>query len=450
MIAFIKGLLHGLLAPTLYAGVWFTFLAAAVKRAEWSLYLLAILAPLPVIWYQLHALPLGKDTMDVLIAGTFLGILFNKGGFDRARSTFLIGLFMLTSFLAVWNSTLRFGLPLPFTTANPLLADWKNYVEMIFLYFLAYNALKLEEHQKVMLLIIAVVFLLIGVREFRNFSEGAGFSYDRRVEGPFWIMGLGANHIGAFMADYGALLLGMALIDRHKFRKWLYWAAVGFSLHPLFFSYSRGAYVGALAVIVLYGLLKKRSLLLVVAVLVFTWQVVLPETVVERIAMTEDSSGQIESSAAQRVVLWQHAIQLFQQNFLFGIGFNSFGFTVAPGQLTDTHNFYMKTAAEQGIIGLVVLGLVLLRALSSGWRLYRQGASEFHRALGFGFIGCTIALMVTNIFGDRFSYFVMGANFWIVWGMVDRAINLAEKTVTHSVPIEEARGTTSASPEQAR
>lgn len=202
--------------------------------------------------------------------------------------------------------------------------------------------------------------------------------------------------------------------------------------------------------IVLYGLLKKRSLLLVVAVLVFTWQVVLPETVVERIAMTEDSSGQIESSAAQRVVLWQHAIQLFQQNFLFGIGFNSFGFTVAPGQLTDTHNFYMKTAAEQGIIGLVVLGLVLLRALSSGWRLYRQGASEFHRALGFGFIGCTIALMVTNIFGDRFSYFVMGANFWIVWGMVDRAINLAEKTVTHSVPIEEARGTTSASPEQAR
>lgn len=424
------------MAPGLYAGVWLTFFAGVFKRAEWPLYLLAILAPLPTIWYQLHSLPMGKDTMDILIAGTFLGILFNKGGFDRAPGTFLIGFFMFTSLLAVWNSTLRFGLALPFTTANPLLADWKNYVEMIFLYFLAYNAMKTEEQQKTMLLIIATVFLLISVREFRNFSEGAGFSYSRRVEGPFWIMGLGANHIGAFVAHYGALLLGMALIDKHKYRKWLYLAGVGFSLHPLFFSYSRGAYVGAFAVIVLYGILKKRSLLVLLAMLIFAWQVVLPETVVERIAMTEDSSGQMESSAAQRVVLWQHAWRLFQDNFLFGIGFNSFGFTVAPGELTDTHNFYLKTAAEQGILGVILLGLVLLRALSSGWRLYRQGQSEFHRALGFGFVGCSVALMTTNIFGDRFSYFVLNSNFWILWGMVDRALALALAQVARETSLD--------------
>lgn len=437
MISFVKGLLHGLLGPTLYIGVWLVFLAGILKRAEWSLYLLAILAPLPVIWYQLHPFPMGKDTMDILIAGTFLGILINKGGFDRAPSAFLIGVFMLISFLAVWNSTLRFGLPLPFTTANPLLADWKNYVEMIFLYFLAYNALKNEEQQKIMLITIAAVFLLISVREFRNFSEGAAFSYDRRVEGPFWILGLGANHIGAFVAHYGGLLLGMAFIDKHKYRRWLYLAGVGFSLHPLFFSYSRGAYVGALAVIMLYGVLKKRSLLLVVALLVFTWQVVLPETVVERIEMTEDASGRIESSAAQRVVLWEHALRLFQDNFLFGIGFNSFGFTVEPGSLTDTHNFYMKTAAEQGLIGLIVLALVLVRALVSGWRLYREGHTDFHRALGFGFVGCTVAVMVTNIFGDRFSYFVMATNYWIVWGMVDRSVTLARTaraTLSETVP----------------
>lgn len=426
MLGFIKGLLHGIVAPTLYVGLWLTFLAGVFKRAEWALYLLAVLAPLPVVWYRLHAFPLGKDAMDILIAGALLGILFNKGGFDRAPNALLVGTFMAVSFLAVWNATLRFGLPAPFTSANPLLADWKNYVEMIFLYFLAYNALKTEEHQRTMLLIIAVVFLLICVREFRNFSQGAGFSYDRRVEGPFWVLGLGANHIGAFVAHYGALFLGMYMVDTNKYRRWLYLAGIAFSLHPLFFSYSRGAYAGAFVAIFFYGLLKKRSLLLLIAALVFTWQVVLPETVVERISMTEDASGQIESSAAQRVVLWQHALQLFQDNFLFGIGFNSFGFTVPQGQLTDVHNFYMKTASEQGIIGVILLGLLLMRAMASGWKLYRRGHSDFHRALGFGFVGCAIALMITNIFGDRFSYFVMGTNFWILWGMVDRAITLAQ------------------------
>ncbi len=432
MLTALKQLLHGLLAPTLYAGVFITFVVSAVKRAEFSLYLLAFLAPLPVIWYQLQQFPLGKDTMDILVFGTMLGILINKKGFERAPVSGLLIVFMLSSFLAMWNTTFRFNLPLPVTTANPVLADWKNYVEMIFLYFLAYNAVKTEEHQKIMLIIMATVVLLISVREFRNFTAGEAFSYDRRAEGPFWIVGLGANHLGAFMSDYGGLLLGMFLIDKHKYRRWLYLAAAGFSVYPLFFSYSRGAYVAALAVVVVYGLIKKRSLLVLVAVLVLVWQTILPPTVVERIAMTETPSGHLESSAEERIVLWEHAKNLFAEHPVFGIGFNGFGFTMPQGALTDTHNFYMKTASEQGVIGLILLGLVLLRSFFSGWRLYRGGRSLFHQALGLGFIGCVTSLVVSNVFGDRFSYFTLGSYFWILWGTVDRAMSLSEEP--ESVP----------------
>lgn len=433
MISFLKAILHGLLAPVLYASVWITFLGSVFKRAEWSLYLLVILAPLPVVWYQIHQFPFGKDTMDILIAGAFLGILLNKGGFQRAPGTLIIALFMLISFFAVWNATFRFSLPLPFSTANPVLGDWKNYVEMIFLYFLTYSAIRDEQQQKRLLIIMAAVILFIVVRETRNFSESAGgFSYDKRLTGPFWPAGLGANHFGAFVAHYSALLFGMYLMDKHKYRRWLYLAAAVFSIHPLFFTYSRGAYVAVFVILVLYGLLKQRTLLIGAAVFVFTWQFVLPETVVERITMTESPSGEIEDSAAHRLIVWHRAMNLFHDNFIFGIGFNSFGFTVPAGELTDTHNFYLKTAAEQGIIGLFVLGLVFLRALSGGWQLFRTGQSPFHRGLGLGFLGCTVAMAVTNIFGDRFSYFVMGSYFWIFWAMVDRARVLsneaAEKT----------------------
>jgi O-antigen ligase len=372
---------------------------------------------------------MGKDTMDILIFGALLGIFVNKGGFDRAPGTFLVISFMLASYVAVWNITLRYHLPIPFTTANPVLADWKNYVEMIFLYFIAFSAIKTEEQQKTMLVIMATVILLIAVREFRNFTAGDIFAYDKRAEGPFWVVGLGANHLGAFIADYAGLLLGMFLIDKHKYRKWLYLAAVLFSIHPMFFSYSRGAYIAMLAVIVVYGLIKKRSLLVLVAALVFTWQVVLPPSVVDRIEMTETSSGELEESAADRVILWEHAKQLFEENPVFGIGFNGFPFTLQGQRLTDTHNFYMKTASEQGVIGLLLLGLVLLRALTSGWRLYRGGQSAFHQGLGLGFVGCVTALVVTNIFGDRFSYFALGSYFWLLWGVVERAVVL-----THEAP----------------
>jgi putative inorganic carbon (hco3(-)) transporter len=415
-----------LFVPTLYAGLWLTVVAAVARRAEWALYVLVILAPLPIVWYRLHDYPLGTSTIDILLFGAVLGILINKRGFQRAPASALVATFLLVSYVALWNGTLRFNLPLPFTLANPMLADWKNYAEMIFLYFIAYSAIRTDDDLKTVVVIMAVVFLLIVLRSARNFEQGDAFSYDRRVEGPFWIVGLGANHFGAFIAHYGALLFGLFLVDKHRFRKWLYLAAAVISLHPLFFAYSRGAYAAVLAVITVYGVLKKRSLLALVAVIIFAWQAILPSTVVERISMTESSGGEIEESAALRLGVWQHAMQLFLDNSIFGIGFNAFPLTRPGERLTDTHNFYMKTAAEQGMIGLIILGAVLLRALLSGWQLYRRGRSDFHRGLGLGFIGCCVAVAITNVFGDRWSYFALGAYFWVFWGLADRALRISE------------------------
>lgn len=434
MLAALKAFIHAILAPTLYAGMWGTFLASVFKRAEWALYLLVILTPLPVIWYRLHNFPLGTSTLDILVFGAFLGVLINKQGFQKGPSTWLIAMFIFINYLALWNTTLRFDLPLPFTTSNPQLSSWKNYIEMIFLYFIAYNIIRSEEQQKTLVIIMATVIFLIMLRETRNFTAGTSFSYDKRAEGPFWIVGLGANHFGAFIAHYCSLLFGLFLVDKHRYRKWLYLGAAAFSVSPLFFAYSRGAYLGTLVAITIFGMLKQRMLIVGLALLVLTWQAVLPESVVDRIAGTQDASGQIEDSAAHRLFLWQHAKQVFADNIVFGVGFNGFGYTVPQGELTDTHNFYMKTASEQGMIGLIILGLVMLRAVFSGWRLYRIGQSDFHRGLGLGFLGCSMAVMVTNIFGDRWSYFMLGSYFWVFWGLVDRATTISQEKINNPAP----------------
>ncbi len=427
MLASIKALLKFLLAPAMYMGVWVVTIIGAVRRADLSLYLLAILAPIPTLWYPLQALPFGNSTLDFLFAATAIGIVTNRGGYERGRNAMIVALFCLVILFGLMVATVRFGLPAPITTANPALQDWKNYTQMILLYFLAHDALKDEEDQKRMVVIMALVIFLIAFREFRNFSQGAAFSYDRRAMGPFWIVGLGANHFGAFVAHFGLLMFGMFLVDKHKRRRWLYLAACVFSLHPLFFTYSRGAWAAAVVGLFVFGLLRARILLVGLVALALTWQAVLPETVVERVQMTEQEDGQLEDSAAERVYLWQHAWQVFTDNPVIGVGFTGFRMIRSAGgfQLTDPHNFYMKVAADFGAVGLVAFGLLLLSALLSGWRLYRIGRSDFHRALGLGFLGCTSAMMVSNVFGDRFSYFALNAYFFLLWGMVDRAIRLS-------------------------
>jgi hypothetical protein len=82
----------------------------------------------------------------------------------------------------------------------------------------------------------------------------------------------------------------------------------------------------------------------------------------------------------------------------------------------------MKTLSEQGIIGLTLLAILFLKAFMSGSRLFRIGKSPFSRGLGLGFMGSVVAMIATNMFGDRWSYYAVGGYFWILWGLVDRGI----------------------------
>lgn len=429
MLTALKELLGAILAPLtlplFYLGVGGTALASMFRRAEWALYALIVVLPLPNFRYRFNAYPLGKDLIDILLFSIFVGILINKNGFKRSPNGVLLVLFIVVNYLALWNASLGLSMPLPITTDNPILADWKNYAEMIFLYFLVFNSVQDEKRQQVVTTIVAAVMLFIAVHEFRNFTEGDAFSYDRRVEGPFWVMGLGANHMGAFVAHYGAAMLGLYVLDDNKRRHWLYTATLLFSLHPLFFSYSRGAYVGALAALGFIGLVKKRSYLVLLVVLVIFWQAVLPQTVVERISMTEAPTGELEASAGKRVELWERAIELFQNNPIFGIGFGAFSYSVSIEGLTDTHNFYMRMLSEQGVIGFLLFVTVLLAAFRSGWRLYQLARTPYLKGLGLGFMGCVVATIITNLFGDRWSYFVLGGYFFVLWGVVDRGVRLS-------------------------
>jgi putative inorganic carbon (HCO3(-)) transporter len=416
---FLKNAFH----PLLYGLVYFIVpIIAIFKDAFWGVFTLVSLSPQPNIWYSFHGYPFGKDCMDILVFATVVGILIQGRWHVKSDNAIFIWLFALGSYLSLWNTSVSFSLPMPITTENVLLATWKNYFEMILLYFLAFYAVRNEKHQKIIVVLIALVVLFISIRSFRNFTAGDVFSYDKRVGGPFEAVGLGSNHLGAFIAYTWSLLLGLFLFDSDRRRKMLYLVTVLFGLHPLFFSYSRGAYFAVLAVLFIYGILKKRSLLILCTVLFLTWQFILPASVVDRISMTQSTGGEIEESAALRLDLWDHALNLFKQNPVFGIGFGGFGFTVPPGTLTDTHNFYVKTLSEQGVIGIALLLIILAAALRSGWRFYRTAQNPFHKGLGFGFIGYVLACMMANVFGDRWSYFSLGAYFWILWGLVDRGL----------------------------
>ena len=421
MFTLIKESIKQLSLPLLYIGSIFLVYKTAFKEAKWGLFLLVCLIPQPNIWHKLFAFPGGKEVLDYLILSIFIGIIIQKKGFSKSRNSIFIVILLLVSYLAVWNSSLRYSLPYPISTSSFMFKEWKNYAEMLLLYFLTLNVMKEENDQKNILLIMSLVILFITLRSYRNFTGGVSFDYDKRDPGPFMWVGLGSNHYGAFLSHFGVFFLGLYFYTKEKYKKNIYLATFVLSITALMFTYSRGAYMAILGAFSFFSL-KKRGLIILVVILFFSWQFVLPTSVVDRIGMTEESPGQLDNSSSGRIVLWKLAIELFNQNPIFGVGYDGFGMNVPKGELTDTHNYYLLMLCEQGIIGFILFIITIIKSFHSGLRLFRTSEDTFYKGIGFGFMGCVIACAISNMFGNRWSYFMLGSYFWLLWGLVDRSI----------------------------
>jgi O-antigen ligase len=162
------------------------------------------------------------------------------------------------------------------------------------------------------------------------------------------------------------------------------------------------------------------------------WKTILPENVVERINQTKTEEGDYDASLQHRLKLWEKGISLFKKNPVLGAGFNVIpilGIYVEDSSIVyrDTHNVFIKIMAEQGLIGLIVLMVILWKALKNGWILYRSSNSGFLTGLGFGFTISVISLLITNIFGDRWTHLQVGAYFWIFLGLVVSALKVTQQ-----------------------
>lgn len=416
------------------------------KNPKAPLLLMAFLVSLPNVWYPAQALPMGRQTMDFLTFSGLLGLLLTRQGVERAPKQGLFLVLFFISYMATWIVSFKYDLPWPVTLDNPVLADWKNYILMMLLYFAAFNIMRTEKDVKTLInVMMAVVFLII-VQNYRSVLAGETYSQTTRAAGPFTVVGLNPNHFGAFLANYCVAALALYFMeDQNRWLKRIYLFIFVGGIYPIFYTYSRGAYLAMVMGLVVIGLLRFRPILGGILLLAITWETVLPESVVARIQMTSGESGELEESAALRLVVWDLAKQLFAENPIFGIGFNGFVFASKDMRLHNTHNFYLQTAAEQGVVGCLVLGAVMVRSLLSGWRLYRCKASGFARGAGLGFLSCTVVVLVTNIFGDRFSQLALGGFFFLFMGAVDRLLVIYSRP-----PAEAPAGGTAATPHAAQ
>lgn len=145
-------------------------------------------------------------------------------------------------------------------------------------------------------------------------------------------------------------------------------------------------------------------------------------------ALLED---RVDASAATRIEIWKGAVEMIKDNPVWGMGYGVFPYAI-PAYVPnigerDAHNTYLIIAAEMGIPVLVVFLLIIMVLFRNVFWLYTRVQDPFIKAVALGMLGGIAGMIVVNMFGSRLESEEVSAYFWILAGLIVRAVIMKKR-----------------------
>jgi putative inorganic carbon (hco3(-)) transporter len=428
----------------LYAGAIVVLLLTIFWRPIAGIYYLLPLIPLQTIRYRVNDLPLGASLFGIILIGVAIGQWrLGRPIFPKTSWRKLLAVFALFTFISLCMGSLylKKEMPLP---GDPRFGVWQEYMIMPAMLLLVASVVQTKREMQTLVLVMCLATLVLDKSFWNEVSDRDYSSYSEELHGDGGSMGYaGGNGLAAFAAQASAFLLALAAFERRKWALAGYYGLAAFSAICLMYSLSRGGYAAFLAGCLVVGLFKQRKILLLLGIFLLTWTTIVPPAVKERVEMTYNTqSGAVDNSTATRLSLWSNAMEVFQQNACWGVGFNTYEYLRlnrrtdgGSGYYADTHNYFVKVLVETGIAGLLIVLWLLGRAFGEGYRLFRYARDPFFKSLGLGMIGWLVCAVTANLFGDRWTFLQVNGYMWVIAGFVCSAHEIEKRAAAESSPV---------------
>ena len=242
------------------------------------------------------------------------------------------------------------------------------------------------------------------------------------------------NILAGFLVIGFIILLGIYLEKKGNFYK-LVPGLIAILIAGLFVSFSRAGWLALLLALIFFLVVSLRKskkwrieiakVVGIIVVVFLMFLLIYPETVSTRIV----SSSRLEQkSFNDRATYFQQATELLEENWLHGVGINSYTLAVKDAidsglsgkEYQPVHNVYMLVFVELGLFGLIIFLALIIQVIRSSWLAVNQHIIH-PRVVTYS---CIFAVMLVLFLFDHYFWTLsVGIMlFWLMLGLWQKAV----------------------------
>jgi O-antigen ligase len=402
---------------------------------------------------------LPDEPFMILLSGIFL-IYLIKNGRQMDKAFFLHPISLLLFLHLAWIGVTAVTSSMPIVSLKFMLA--KTWYVLAF-FFLSGYMLQTEKDKKQLFWWVFIPLMLTVTYVFlRHASFGFSFKDVNRAMSPFY-----RNHVN--YACILALFLPLVWFARSWYKAWSFrwWLLVGglvLLLSAIQFAYTRAAYVALIIALGAYFIIRMRlilpALLLALAgAIVGAGYLTYQERYLEYAPdyektvthykfdnLLEATAKGEDISTMERVYRWVAGKQMIEEEPLVGFGPGNFynfyrSYTVSsfetyvsnnPDQ-SGIHSYYLMTAVEQGIPGLIFFLALCFGVLIYGEKLYHRARDPFRKSWVMAITLSAIVIDALLLINDMVETDKVGSFFFLFMAMLVR-IDLEERSSEGNEP----------------
>lgn len=385
------------------------------------LVLLSMMLLYPGIDYILRKIPVPVlgSLWDELV---LLGLLFLVGArllFCSNRRTSRIsggiGMLMLTG-LALTT------LSLPDFRVN--LEGYRAMFQYMLVFFAGFYLVRSNDDTNLLLSVVAALGTLLALHGIYQYIVGvpmpgrwvdAGEAVRTRA---FSIIN-SPNALGSQMAFLAPIALGLSAAQKSWPGRLIWFAASGLMVICLLLTGTRGAWLAFAFALAVIGIIYDRRLLVAGIVAAVLIALFVP-AVSTRIGYLFTPEYLSKSAASGRIKRWFDAYDQMAMEPLFGVGLGHYGGAVADRVFgtPSVDNYYLKTLAETGLLGLGLFLWLISLVLHQGYKAWQALANPKWRYLAGGTFTGLLAIVIHNGVENIFEIPYLNTYFWLTVGLL--------------------------------